>query len=254
MFGYVDFLNIMLYDGGSPHANYDWTIDNVNQWKSRGLPADKAVLGVPFYSRPAYYSYAQLVAMDPANAYRDCTTVNGTQTCYNGLPDHSAQDPVGPGQRRRNDELGTLPGHHHHAVARQRDRRDRRRRAIGRDHRARREVRRRVLGAGRERDADPAVHLQRLRRAVVDIAGRRDGARPGSVSGCARGSTASGTPVQLWDCHGGANQVWQSRADGTLWNPLSNKCLDAPGWSSADGTRLQIWDCNGGTNQAWHMR
>jgi chitinase len=86
VFGYVDFLNIMLYDGGSPHANYDWTIDNVNQWKARGLPADKAVLGVPFYSRPAYYSYAQLVAMDPANAYRDCTTVDGAQACYNGLP------------------------------------------------------------------------------------------------------------------------------------------------------------------------
>ena len=76
----------MLYDGGSPHANYDWTISNVNEWKSRGLPAEKAVLGVPFYSRPSYYSYAQLVAMDPANADRDCTTVNGAQQCYNGRP------------------------------------------------------------------------------------------------------------------------------------------------------------------------
>ena len=60
--------------------------------------------------------------------------------------------------------------------------------------------------------------------------------------------------VQLWDCNGGANQVWRSQADDTLRNPLSSKCLDAPGWSSADGTRLQIWDCNGGANQAWHMR
>jgi len=57
--------------------------------------------------------------------------------------------------------------------------------------------------------------------------------------------------VQLWDCNGGANQVWRPQADGTLRNPLSNKCLDAPGRSSADGTPLQIWDCNGGTNQQW---
>ena len=40
----------------------------------------------PFYSRPGYYSYAQLVAMDPANADRDCTMVNGAQQCYNGRP------------------------------------------------------------------------------------------------------------------------------------------------------------------------
>ena len=28
----------------------------------------------------------ELVAMDPANANRDCTTVNGAQQCYNGIP------------------------------------------------------------------------------------------------------------------------------------------------------------------------
>ena len=50
VFGYVDFLNIMAYDGGSPHANYDWSIASANFWKSSGLPANKTVLGVPFYS------------------------------------------------------------------------------------------------------------------------------------------------------------------------------------------------------------
>src|SRR6266540_3059519 len=86
VFGYVDWLNIMAYDGGSPHANYDWAINSVNFWKSRGLPASKAVFGVPFYSRPNYYTYAQLVTMDPANANRDCTWVSGVQQCYNGVP------------------------------------------------------------------------------------------------------------------------------------------------------------------------
>ncbi|MFJ1541488.1 glycosyl hydrolase family 18 protein [Micromonospora chalcea] len=86
VFGSVDWLNIMAYDGGSPHANYDWSIASVNRWKSRGLPAAKAVLGVPFYSRPGYYTYSALVGMDPANANRDCTTVGGAQQCYNGVP------------------------------------------------------------------------------------------------------------------------------------------------------------------------
>jgi chitinase len=86
VFGYVDWLNIMAYDGGSPHANYDWSIASANFWKSRGLPANKTVLGVPFYSRPGYLTYAQLVALNSANANRDCTTANGAQQCYNGIP------------------------------------------------------------------------------------------------------------------------------------------------------------------------
>jgi len=251
VFGYVDFLNIMLYDGGSPHANYDWTIDNVNQWKARGLPADKAVLGVPFYSRPAYYSYAQLVAMDPANAYRDCTTVNGTQTCYNGLPtiQRKTQWALANAGGMMNWELSlditTAPS----LVS-----------AIDET-------------AGGARSGE----ITGLAGKCVDVYWGRDAngtpvqlytcngssaqwwtlPGDGTVRALGRcldvpgGSTAGGTRVQLWDCNGGANQVWQSRADGTLRNPLSDKCLDAPGWSSADGTRLQIWDCNGGTNQQW---
>ena len=82
VFGYVDWLNIMAYDGGSPHANYDWSIASANFWKNRGLPKAKTVLGVPFYSRPGYLTYAQLVAQNPANANVDC--VNGQ--CYNGIP------------------------------------------------------------------------------------------------------------------------------------------------------------------------
>jgi len=86
VFGYVDWLNIMAYDGGDPHANYDWAVSNVNAWKARGLPASKTVMGVPFYSRPGYFTYANLVAMNPANANLDCTTAGGAQQCYNGLP------------------------------------------------------------------------------------------------------------------------------------------------------------------------
>ncbi|GAB7052416.1 glycosyl hydrolase family 18 protein [Catenuloplanes indicus] len=86
VFALVDFLNIMTYDGGTPHANVDWTVDAVNWWKGRGLPAGKAVVGVPFYSRPSFLTFADLVARDQANADRDCVVVNGKDECYNGLP------------------------------------------------------------------------------------------------------------------------------------------------------------------------
>jgi chitinase len=84
VFGYVDFLNIMTYDGGSPHANYDWAVSNVNAWISRGLPAAKTVMGVPFYASPGGFTYAQAAAAGFQNV--DCATVNGTNGCYNGIP------------------------------------------------------------------------------------------------------------------------------------------------------------------------
>jgi non-reducing end alpha-L-arabinofuranosidase len=57
--------------------------------------------------------------------------------------------------------------------------------------------------------------------------------------------TALGTLVELWDCNGVGGQVWQTRADGSLFNPQSGRCLDSPNGATANGTRLRIWDCNG---------
>ncbi|WP_223280699.1 ricin-type beta-trefoil lectin domain protein [Streptomyces antnestii] len=97
------------------------------------------------------------------------------------------------------------------------------------------------------------------------------------------GSSADGTPLELWTCTGGNNQNWVLSHDGTVralykcvtvsgssiqlstcngsaaqqWqhsgSTLVNqgKCLDAEGGSSADGTRLIAYTCTGGTNQRW---
>ena len=58
VFGYVDWLNIMAYDGGSPHANYDWSIAAVNFWKA---PRPAGQQGRRSACRstagPAYYTY-----------------------------------------------------------------------------------------------------------------------------------------------------------------------------------------------------
>jgi chitodextrinase len=83
IFDNVDFLNIMAYDSGEiSHSSYAYAERSLGYWLGRGLPRSKAILGVPFYSRPNPQSYADLIQNDPANACRD---TNG-ETYWNGIP------------------------------------------------------------------------------------------------------------------------------------------------------------------------
>ncbi|SFR23557.1 Ricin-type beta-trefoil lectin domain-containing protein [Lentzea waywayandensis] len=52
-------------------------------------------------------------------------------------------------------------------------------------------------------------------------------------------------------CRGDSGQVWSARYDGTIMNPLSNRCLDVYGALPDDGTQITIGDCHGGLNQRW---
>jgi chitinase len=261
VFGYVDWLNIMAYDGGSPHANFDWSIASVNFWKGRGLPAAKAVLGVPFYSRPGYFTYSQLVAMDPANANRDCTTAGGAQQCYNGIPTiqrktqwamanaagimnwELSQDTTGstslvsaiyatatggsqppPGGGR----TGPITGIAGKCVD--------------------------VAAANSANGTAVQIYACNGSAAQSWTVGSDSTIRAlGKCMDISSAGTANGTKIQLWDCNGTGAQAWQAQANGTLRNPTSGRCLDATGPSSADGTRLQIWDCFASSNQVWHL-
>ena len=82
VFNAVDFLNIMVYDGGSgaDHSPYSYAVSSLDYWANRGLPASKTVLGVPFYARPSWKSFRQLVS-EGANPNLD--THNGDY--YNGI-------------------------------------------------------------------------------------------------------------------------------------------------------------------------
>jgi GH18 family chitinase len=84
VFGYVDFLNLMAYDGGgSNHSTYDYALQSLNYWKGRGLPSAKAILGVPFYGRSSseYVAYNTLLNRG-ASANADSFQGIG----YNGIP------------------------------------------------------------------------------------------------------------------------------------------------------------------------
>ncbi|MYS14020.1 arabinofuranosidase catalytic domain-containing protein, partial [Streptomyces sp. SID4982] len=63
----------------------------------------------------------------------------------------------------------------------------------------------------------------------------------GTISRCLDingNGTANGTEVELWDCNGAGGQKWVQQADGSLRNPQSGRCLDAPNGTTANGTRL----------------
>jgi chitinase len=258
VFGHVDWLNIMAYDGGSPHANYDWSIGAVNYWKSRGLPAAKAVLGVPFYSRPTYYTYAQLVAMDPANANRDCVTVSGVQQCYNGVPTikRKTQWAVANAGGVMNWELSQDTTGSTSLVSAIYDTVTGGTTPPGRTGPVTGIAGKCVDVAGASSANGTAIQLWTCNGTAAQnwtVSGDGSLRALGKCMDAASAGTANGTVVQLWDCNGTGAQQWQAGSDGTLRNPASGRCLDATGPSSADGTRLQLWDCFAGSNQVWRL-
>ncbi|PWK81474.1 GH18 family chitinase [Lentzea atacamensis] len=251
VFGIVDWLNIMAYDGGSPHANYDWSINSVNFWKNRGLPASKAVLGVPFYSRPTYISYRDLVAQDPANANRDCYNGN----CYNGLPTI---------RRKTTWAMSNAGGVMNWELSQDTTNSTSLLNAIW------------ETASGGNPNPPTGGTITGYGGKCVDVAGAnsangtavqlwtcngtnaqqwtRNGNTVRALGKCLDASgTANGAVTQIWDCTGAPNQQWTSEANGQLRNVGSGRCLDATGPSSADGTRLQLWDCAGTANQQWRF-
>ena len=84
----VDFINVMAYDGGDGerHSQYQFAVDCGTYWhKTRGLPAHKVVLGVPFYARPSWADYGTILASVPDACDRDHVSYNGMEVYYNGV-------------------------------------------------------------------------------------------------------------------------------------------------------------------------
>ncbi|MEV6212534.1 non-reducing end alpha-L-arabinofuranosidase family hydrolase [Kitasatospora sp. NPDC051914] len=69
------------------------------------------------------------------------------------------------------------------------------------------------------------------------------------------GQNRNGTPVQVWDAGGAANQQWKAtkNTDGsyTLTNIASGRVLEEPANRTGNGTRMQVWDSTGAANQHW---
>jgi hypothetical protein len=63
--------------------------------------------------------------------------------------------------------------------------------------------------------------------------------------------TAAGSRVVIYPCHGGSNQKWTHRADGTLLHVLSGRCATTRDGSTALGAEIVLADCSTATSQRW---
>lgn len=84
----VDWIHVMAYDGGDGerHSSYDFAVNSAAYWcGTRKMPAGKVVLGVPFYGRPGWAGYGDILAADPDAGNKDHAMVSGMDVWYNGI-------------------------------------------------------------------------------------------------------------------------------------------------------------------------
>jgi len=90
-FKLFDFVNVMTYDGPD-HGTMEQFDRGLSYWSERGLPKEKIVMGVPFYSHAKEapsaegIPYSQLVQADPAAAQTDSFSYFSATQIYNGIP------------------------------------------------------------------------------------------------------------------------------------------------------------------------
>ena len=90
-FTLFDFVNVMTYDGPD-HGTMEQFNHGLSYWSQRGLPKEKIVMGLPFYSHaknaPAAEGipYSKLIKADPAAAQTDTFAYAGGPQIYNGIP------------------------------------------------------------------------------------------------------------------------------------------------------------------------
>jgi glucosylceramidase len=75
---------------------------------------------------------------------------------------------------------------------------------------------------------------------------------PGKCLDDSQNGSASGTPVDLSACNGGAAQAWRARPGGTL--RIHRKCLAVAGsGGGVSGALVDLRDCSGARAQQWRI-
>ncbi|MFI5964521.1 ricin-type beta-trefoil lectin domain protein [Streptomyces asoensis] len=95
-------------------------------------------------------------------------------------------------------------------------------------------------GSGDTQTAAPvpgAIIIGQGSKRCVDITDAQDG------------EGKDGTPLQLWDCAGSANQKWVFKSDGTVRS--LGLCMDVAWGSKEDGAVIQVANCSGNPAQQW---
>jgi hypothetical protein len=74
------------------------------------------------------------------------------------------------------------------------------------------------------------------------------------------GRNADRTPIQQWDCRGGASMIWDLNPNSftgvhQLISHIGSRCLDVAAGSLEEGAQIQIYRCTGFGNpaQVWYF-
>lgn len=84
----VDWINVMAYDGGneSRHSPYEFAVKCGEYWRdSRKVSPQKVVIGVPFYARPSWKSYDEILKVFPDAYKNDQVPQEDRFDYYNGV-------------------------------------------------------------------------------------------------------------------------------------------------------------------------
>lgn len=82
-----DWINIMAYDmNNADHSPYWFAETSIDYWANRGMDKEKLVIGVPFYAKPSWKQYRDLVKENPEYAYQDYVKSDEIESYYNGIP------------------------------------------------------------------------------------------------------------------------------------------------------------------------
>ncbi|MFE7765409.1 ricin-type beta-trefoil lectin domain protein [Streptomyces sp. NPDC057438] len=100
-------------------------------------------------------------------------------------------------------------------------------------------------GARQEPDTKPTAKKPAAARGFAIIGEGSD--RCVDVTDAKNGKGKDGTPLQIWDCAGTANQKWDFRGDGTVRS--LGLCMDVAWGSRDDGAVIQLARCSGNPAQ-----
>jgi hypothetical protein len=68
------------------------------------------------------------------------------------------------------------------------------------------------------------------------------------------GGTKRETDIIHYQCHGHANQQWDTVGDTIRPRHVNNMCLDLYAFRKDNGAKVVTWDCNGKDNQKWRQQ
>jgi glucose/arabinose dehydrogenase len=93
-----------------------------------------------------------------------------------------------------------------------------------------------------------------MSRPAEAVTGKLVSEKSGRCLDVPRGDATPRTPVEIYDCNGGANQTWELTAASELRTLGGTRCLDVRGASTQPQAIVQSTTCNGGNNQKWTLK